>query len=105
MCMLYWTNQSMQKFILHKGQVEYKKEELPRFEYWEWMDRLGNPFFDQGEVEYEGVCVDDEENREITYVADIITTDLDGAIASEEVTEEGFFLVATKRSEEHTSEL
>lgn len=94
--MLDLTKQSMQKFILHKGQFEYKKEELPRFEYWEWMDRLGNPFFDQGEVEYEGVCVDDEENREITYVADIITTDLDGAIASEEVTEEGFFLVATK---------
>lgn len=94
--MLDLTKEHMQRFILHKGQFEYKKEELPRFERWEWMDRLGNPFFDQGEVEYEGVCVDDEENKEISYIADMITTDIDGAIAAEAVNEEGFFLVATK---------
>ena len=95
--MLDLTTSEMRKFIIYKGQFEYKKEELPRYERWFWMDQTNSRFFDEATVEYEGACIDDEENQEIAYSADLITTNIDELSTNPDAyNDEGFVLVAAK---------
>ena len=94
--MLDLTREDLQYAIKHRGKFEYKKEELPKFERFSWMDDLENSFFDNGTIEYTGVCVDQYENKEILHAVQFISTNVDQMIRTpDKVQDDGFALVAT----------
>ena len=94
--MLDLTREDLQYAIKHRGKFEYKKEELPKFERFSWMDDLENSFFDNGTIEYTGVCVDQYENKEILHAVQYISTNVDQMIRTpDKVQDDGFALVAT----------
>src|SRR5690606_24443535 len=91
------------KHIKGKWEYEYVKEELPRFEKFEYSNEPDG-YFRPIQVEYKGDCVTDEEEKTTTYPIQNFVVDVDGIFLSNMVEQETTYadsllvLVATKDS-------
>lgn len=101
--MLDLTTPDTVKHIKGKWEYEYVKEELPRFEKFEYSNEPDG-YFRPIQVEYKGDCVTDEEEKTTTYPIQNFVVDVDGIFLSNMVEQETTYadsllvLVATKDS-------